>query len=112
MPSSVASAPLVISVAVVPGATALTLIPCGASSAAIDTVIWRTAPLLVSYATSGFEDETKADVDGKLTILPCRRGIMSLAAACEQKKTHLTLTHICRSNSDSVSEFIVLSPVL
>src|ERR1051325_1064049 len=101
-PSSVASELFVISVAIVPGATALTLIPWGASSAAIETVIWRTAPLLASYTTSGFDDETKADVEAKFTILPWRLGIITRAASWQQKKTALTLTLIWRSQSSSV----------
>src|SRR6185437_10873764 len=87
IPSAVLTDSRVISVATVPGATALTLMPCGASSAASDVVIWRTAPLLVSYATPGRDEATKAEVDAKLTILPERCGTMRRAAACEQRKT-------------------------
>src|SRR5688572_6874564 len=83
------------SVSMVPGATALTLMRCGASWTALDIVSIRTPALEISYGTIGIDDATNPDVDARFRILPpapCL--IMTAAARCVAKNADLRLIAI------------------
>ena len=80
-----------------PGATALTRRPSGATSRAAACVSSRTAPLEASYTVIGPVEAVNADVEQTVTMLPRPRGAIARTAAWTTKKTPRTLTAISPS---------------
>ena len=96
----VSARPRVSAVSTVPGATALTRRPSGATSRAAACVSSRTAPLEASYAVIGPVEAVNADVEHTMTMLPRPRGAIARTAAWTTKKTPRTLTAINPSYAD------------
>ena len=91
----------IISVSVMPGATALTLIPFGPSSLAREIVKPFTANFDVGYAIpQGWPEMLTIEDVERITPLPCSTIIS--ATALDALKTPFTFRFISLSNSSSV----------
>ena len=89
------------SVLTMPGATALTRMPCGANSLAADLVREMTAPFVAEYATCPGEPNT-AVTDAILTMLPPPQRAIRRLTNCINSNTAITFTKNIRSVSSRI----------
>ena len=80
-----------------PGATAFTRTPLGATSRAAACVNMRTVAFEASYTTIGPVDAVNDEVDATFTMLPVPRGTIARRPACIAKNRPRALTDISRS---------------